>query len=67
MAAHLEQTEYGLAGKLIDHVERTWSIRGTGIVAQIEVIVSRKQLADAMKDGESAVTAIEDANRAWIT
>ena len=66
MAAHLKQSEHGLAGKLIDHVVRTWSVWGTGIVAQIEIIVSRQQLADAMKNGEPAITTIEDAYRAWI-
>ena len=39
----------------------------TGIVAQIKVIVFGKQLADAMQDGETAVAAVEDANRPGLT
>jgi hypothetical protein len=48
MAAHLEQTDYCLTSKLIDHIERTASIGGTGIIAQVEIIVLGQQLADAV-------------------
>ena len=67
MATHLEELQDGLTRKLIDHVERTWSIRGTGIVAQIEIIVLGEQLTDAVKNGESAVSAVENADRSWTT
>jgi hypothetical protein len=32
-----------------------------GIVAQVQVVVLGKQLADAMQDGQSAVATVEDA------
>ena len=64
VAAHLEELYYGLARKLIDHVERTWSIGGAGVVAQIKVIVFGKQLADAVQDGKPTVAAVEDADGA---
>ena len=67
MATHLEELQDGLARKLIDHVEGTRSVRGTGIVAQIKIIVLGKLLADGMQDGQSAVAAVEDAYRARIT
>ena len=67
MAAHLEEAQHGLARELIDHVEGTWSIGCTGIVAQIKIIVFGKQLADAMQDGESAVAAVEDADGPGLT
>ena len=62
VAAHLEELQHGLARKLIDHVERTWSIGCAGVVAEIKVVVFGKQLADAMQDGEAAVAAVENAN-----
>ena len=39
VAPHLEELHHGLARKLIDHVERTWSIGCTGVVAQIKIVV----------------------------
>ena len=67
MAAHLEEAQHGLARELIDHVEGTWSIGCTGVVAQIKIIVFGKQLADAMQNGESAVAAVEDADGPGLT
>ena len=67
MATHLEEAQHSLARELIDHVEGTWSIGCTGVVAQVEVVVLGKQLADAMKDGQTTVAAVEDADGAWAT
>ena len=64
---HLKEPDDGLTGKLIDDVERTRSIRCTGIIAQIQVIVLGKQLADAVKNGKSAVATVKDADRAWVS
>ena len=64
MATHFEELYDGLARELIDHIEGTWSIRGAGIVAQIEIIVFWEYLADAVQNSESTVSAIEDADRA---
>ena len=67
MATHLEEALHGLARKLIDHVERTRSVRGSGIVTQIEIVVLGKLLANAVKNGKSAVAAVEDADGAGTT
>ena len=66
MTAHLEEFHNGLTRKLIDHVEGTWTIRGSGIVAQIKIVVLGKQLADAVQDSESAIAAVKDTDRTGI-
>ena len=67
MAPHLKESLHGLARKLVDHVEGTWAIGCAGVVAQVEVVVLGKQLAYAVKDGETAVAAIEDADGAGLS
>ena len=52
---HLEEFFHGLEREFIDYVERTCAVRGTGIVAQIDVVVLGKLFADGVKDGQSAV------------
>ena len=63
MATHLEELDDCLACELIDHIETAWAVGGTGIVAQIEVIVLGKQLTDTVQDGQSAIAAVENADR----
>ena len=65
MTTHLEEFDDGLACKLIDHVKRTWSVGGTGIIAQIDVVVLGKQLPDTVQNGQPTVSAVEDTDRAW--
>ena len=62
MAPHLEEAHDGLAREFVDDLEGTCAVGCTGIVAQIEVVVFGQQLADAMQDGESAVTTVENAD-----
>ena len=64
MAAHLKKLYDSLTGELIDHLETARAIRRTGIVAQIEIIVFGLHLTDAMQDGQTAIAAVEDTNRA---
>ena len=64
MATHLKELQHSLARELIDHLETARSIRRTGIVAQIKIIVLGKQLADAVQDGQASIAAVEDANGA---
>jgi hypothetical protein len=51
MTSHLKEAYHSLTRKLIDYIERACTIRGPGIVSQIEVIVLGQQLTDSMKDG----------------
>ena len=39
MASHLKEFHNSLARKFIDYIERTWSVGGSGIVAQIKIVV----------------------------
>lgn len=63
MATHLKQFDNGLACELIDHVEGPRTIGCTCIVAQIDIVVLGQQLADALKNGQSAIAGIEDTDR----
>ena len=65
MAALSEQEANRLTGELVNHLKRTGSIRRTGIIAQIEIIVFRHQLMDLIKDGQAPITGIENTNGAW--
>ena len=67
MTAHLEEAQHGLSRELIHHVETARTVWGTGIVAQIKVVVLGKLLADAVKNRKSAVAAVEDADGAGTT
>ena len=59
----VEEVTDSLEGELIDNLEGTWTVRGTSIIAQVEVVVLGHELANLLKDGETAVTAVEDAYR----
>ena len=65
MASHLKQALHGLAGELINHIEGTRSVRGTGIITQIQIIVFGQQLTDAIQDSQSAISAVKDTYRTW--
>lgn len=65
MAPHLEKFDYRLPREFVHHIERTRSIRRTGIVAQVHIIVFGQQLTDAMKNGQSAITRVEHPDGAW--
>ena len=67
MASHFKEAYHCLTRKLIDYIERACTIGRSGIVSQIEVIVLGQQLTDSMKDGQSAISAVKDANRPWVT
>ena len=53
MASHLEKADDSLSCEFIDHIKRTRSVRGTCIVAQIQIVVFGKQLTYAVQDGQS--------------
>ena len=61
--SQLEKLAYGLKRKIINHFERTGAIRRTGIIAQINIVVLRQQLAYLSQYGQSSVSGIEYANR----
>ena len=62
LAAHGEEFLDGLARELIDDIERPRTVGCAGIVAQIQIVVLWQLVADAVKDGQSAVAGVEDAN-----
>ena len=55
MVSHGEELYHRLTGELINHFERARTVRRARIVAQIHVVVCRKELADAVEYGESSV------------
>ena len=61
MTTALKESQYGLAGELIDDLERAATIGRTGIIAQIQKVVFGQELSDAVKDGEASVAGIENA------
>ena len=67
MASHAEQFLHCLTSELIYDVERPWTIRSTGVVAEIEIVVLRQQLTHLMKDGQSAIAGIEHSDRTCFT
>ena len=66
MAAHAEELQYGLTRKLIHHLKGSRAVRGTGVVAEVHVVVLWQKLTNAVKDGQSAVARIEHADRACV-
>ena len=62
--AHREKFPNSLPSVLVDHIERASSIGSTRIIAQVQIVVLGHQLADAFKDGQSAITRIEYSNGA---
>ena len=59
--APVEKLLHGLERELVDHVERARAIWSAGIVAQIQVIILRKQLAYLAENRQTAVAGIENA------
>ena len=51
VAAAAEEVLHGLARELVDHAKRAWPIGGTGIVAQIQIVVLGQLLAYGVEDG----------------
>ena len=56
-------TDYSLTGELVNDIERARSVRGTGIVAEIQIIVFRQKATDSMKNGQTAIARIKYAYR----
>ena len=52
---HREKLPNSLPGVLVDHIERASSVGSTRIVAQVQIVVLGHQLANAFKDGQSAI------------
>ena len=63
MATSLKQVTDRLERELVDDVERAGAIGGTGVVAEIEIVVLWQGPANLAQDSQSAVAGIEDANR----
>ena len=59
VATHREELDDCLAGELIDDVERAWSVRRTGVVAKVYVVVVGQQLADTVEDSQSTIAGVE--------
>lgn len=55
VAAHREQFDNSLARKLIYHIERTRPVRRTGVVAEIKIVVLRKNAAHLVQYCQSSV------------
>lgn len=55
MATARKQGLDGLAGKLIDHIERACAVRGTGIVAEIHIVIFGKSLTNFFEYGQATV------------
>ena len=64
LATHIEEFLHGLARKLVHYLVRARSVRRAGVVAEVEIIILWQQLANAVQNGKSAVSAVEDAYRA---
>ena len=58
----VKQTLHGLEREFINALEAAGTIRGTGIIAQVEIIVLRQKTAYLTQNGETAVTAVKDAD-----
>ncbi len=58
----LEKFLDGLQGELIHNIKRTRTIRCACVVAKIDVVVLRHALANAIKNGQTAIARIEDTN-----
>lgn len=51
LATHLKKLDDGLPRELINHLERAGAIGSTRVVAQIDVVVLRQELPNAVEDG----------------
>ena len=63
IAALLVQEIDCLEGVFVNDIKRACSVGCTRIVAQIEVIVLGKMLANFVENGQSAVAAIKNTNQ----
>ena len=61
----VEEVQHRLFGELVDNLKRPCTVGGTGIVAQIEVVVLRQPLAHLFENGEAAVSRVEDTDRPY--
>ena len=66
MATHGKKLQHSLAGKLIHHLERARTVRRTGVVAQVHVVILWQHLAQTMQDGEAAISGVKDSDRSGI-
>ncbi len=55
MTAALEKRIDSFTRKLIDHIERASAVGSTGVVAEINVVVFRKGLANLFEDCQAAI------------
>ena len=60
-ATEFEEFLHRLKREFIDDVKRANAIRGTRIIAQIDIVVLGHTLAYAVKDGQSAISGIENS------
>lgn len=51
VATHAEKLDNSLARKLINDVERAWTIRRAGVVAKIKIIIMGQDVAHLVQDG----------------
>ena len=58
-----KQPAYRLERILINHFERTGTVRCTGIIAQIDIVVLRQLAGKFFKNSQPPVTGVENANR----
>ena len=63
MTTHLEQAHHSLARKLVDDIKRAGTIGSTSIITQIKVVILGQQLANTMQNGQSAISAVKNADR----
>lgn len=54
-----------LTSKIEDDIETTGAVRGSGIIAEIEVVILREDAFHLLKDGKTAITGIEYADTTW--
>ena len=59
-AAHIKKHLNTFPGVLVDSVEGTVAVRRARIIAQVNIIVSRKQVCNRAKDREAAIARIEN-------
>ena len=61
VATHIEEPEYRLARKLVDHVEGPRSVGGTCVVAQIDEVPLRQVPLQLLENGQTTVAGVEDS------
>lgn len=63
IATQLKQTYNSLTCELINNIERTRTVRRTGIVAEIHIVVLRQKASDTVENGQAAIARIKNAYR----